>query len=123
MNQILKKAEVNLIAKMKLFWLLRSNEYNKQPTNSMDCIIYQVQLENGSSRLVSFGDISSLVGDEKSTEGDTNCLSDLGSGRWLYFGWGAKKKDSSLLEDVSTSDFSSVGEDVIVENHGNHWEY
>ncbi len=50
-------------------------------------------------------------------------MSDLGSGCWLNFGWGAKKKDSSLLEDVSTSDFFSVEEDVIVENHGNHWEY
>ena len=33
------------------------------------------------------------------------------------------KKGFFLLEDVSTSDFFSVGEDVIVENHGNHWEY
>ena len=77
---------------MKLFWLLRSNEYNKQPSNSLDHIIYQVVLENGSSRLVSFGDISNLVGDEKLTQGDTNCLSVLGSGRWLYFGWGDKKR-------------------------------
>ena len=72
---------------------------------------------------MSFGDISNLVGDEKSTQGDTNCLSDLGSTRWLKFGWGAKKKDSALSEDVSTSDLFSVGEDVIVLNHGNHWEY
>ena len=33
------------------------------------------------------------------------------------------KKDSALSEDVSTSDFFSGGEDVIVLNHGNHWEY
>ena len=65
---------------------------NKQPTESMDCIIYEVQLENGSSRIVSFEDISNLVDDEKSTQGDTNCLSDLGSTRWLKFGWGAKKR-------------------------------
>ena len=89
----------------------------------MDRIIYEVKFKNGSSWLVSFGDISNLVGDEKSTQGDTNCLSDLRSTCWLEFGWGAKKKDSSLLEDVSTSDFFSVGEDVIVLNHGNHWEY
>jgi hypothetical protein len=89
---ILKKAEVNLIAKMKLFRLLRPNECNKQPTESMDCIIYEVQLENGSSQTVSFEDISNLVGDEKSTQGDTNCLSDLGSTGWLKFGWGAKKR-------------------------------
>ncbi len=74
------KAEVNSIAKMKLFWLLRPKECsNKQPTESMDRIIYEVELENGSSRVVSFGDISNLVGDEKSTQGDTNCLLDLGS--------------------------------------------
>ncbi len=90
-NQILKKAEVNSIVKMKLFRLLRSNEYNTQPGNSLDRIIYQVELENGSSRLVSFGDISNLVGDEKSTQGETNCLSDIGSGCWLVFEWGAKK--------------------------------
>jgi hypothetical protein len=91
-NQILKKAEVNSIVKMNHFRLLRSNEYNKQLTNCLDRIIYQVELENGSSRLVSFGDISNLVGDEKSTQGNTNCLSELGSGHWLYFGWGAKKR-------------------------------
>ena len=51
---------------------------NTTNNQAMDRIIYQVQLENGSSRLVSFGDISNLVGDEKSTQGDTNCLSDLG---------------------------------------------
>ncbi len=90
-SQILKKAEVNSIAKMKLFRLLRPNESNKQPTESMDCIIYEVQLENVSSRLVSFEDIINLVGD-KSAQGDTNCLSDLGSIRWLKFGWGAKKR-------------------------------
>ncbi len=91
-SQILKKAEVNLIAKMRLFRLLRPNECNKQPVESMDCIIYEVQLENGSSGIVSFEDISNLVGDEKSTQGDTNCLSDLGSTCWLNFGWGAKKR-------------------------------
>ena len=91
-SQILKKAEVNSIAKMKLFRLLRPNECNKQPTESMDRIIYEVQLENGSSQIVSFEDISNLVGDEKLTQGDTNCLSDLGSTRWLKFGWGAKKR-------------------------------
>jgi hypothetical protein len=60
---ILKKAEVNSIAKMKLFRLLRPNECNIQPTELMDCIVYEVQLENGSSRIVSFEDISNLVGD------------------------------------------------------------
>ena len=58
----------------------------------MDRIIYQVELENGSSRLVSFQEMSNLVGDEKSTQGETNCLSDIGSSRWLNFGWGAKKR-------------------------------
>ncbi len=101
--------------------LLRPNECNKQPTESMDHIIYEVQLENGSFQIVSFEFISILVGDEKLTQEDTNCLSDLGSTRWLKFGWGAKKKDSALSEDVSTSDLFSVGEDVIVLNHGNHW--
>ncbi len=50
------------------------------------CIIYEVQLENGSFQIVSFEDISNLVGDEKLTQGDTNCLSDLGSTCWLKFG-------------------------------------
>jgi hypothetical protein len=92
LSKILKKAEVNLIAKMKLCRLLRPNECNKQPTESMDRIIYEAQLENGSFQIVSFEDISNLVGDEKSTQGDTNCLSDLGSTRWLKFVWGAKKR-------------------------------
>jgi hypothetical protein len=91
-NLILRKAEVNLIAKMKLFRLLRPNECNKQPTESMDCNIYEVELENGSYHIVSFGDISNLVGDEKLTQGDTDCLSDLGSTSSLKFGWSAEKR-------------------------------
>jgi hypothetical protein len=104
---ILKKAEVNSITKMKLFRLLRPNECTKQPTESMDRVIYEVQLENGSSRIVTVEDISNLVGDEKLTQEDTNCLSYLGSICWLKFGWGAKKRDSKHSEDVSTSDFFS----------------
>ena len=79
---------MNLIANMKLVSvrLLRPNECNKQPTECMDRIIYEVELENGSYRIVSFEDISNLVVDEKLTQEDTNCLSDLGSTRWLKFG-------------------------------------
>ena len=77
MNIILKKAEVNLMGQMKLVRLLRANECDKPLIESMDHIIYEVKLVNGSSRIVSFGDIFDLVGDEKSTQGDTNCLSDL----------------------------------------------
>jgi hypothetical protein len=58
----------------------------------MDCIIYQVELVNGSFHIVSFADIFDLVGDEKLTKVDTNCLSDLGSTWWHKFGWGAKKE-------------------------------
>ena len=65
---------------------------NTTNNQAMDRIIYQVQLENGSSRLVSFGEISNLVVNKNSTQGETNCLSDIGSGRWLNFGWGAKKR-------------------------------
>jgi hypothetical protein len=63
-----------------------------------------------------------LVGDEKSTQGDTNCLSDLGSTRWLKFGWGAKKRIVHFQKMFPLQVFS-VGEDVIVMNHGNHWQY
>jgi hypothetical protein len=117
-----KKAEVNSIAKMDFFRLLRPNECIKQPTESMDRIIYEVQLENGSFRIVSFEDISNLVGDGKSTQGDTNCLSDFGSTLWLKFGWGAKKRILHFQKMFSLQIFS-VGEDSIVLNHGSHWQY
>jgi hypothetical protein len=76
-NIILRKAEVNLIAQMKLYRLLRVNECGKILTESMEYIIYEVKLVNGSNRIVTFE--FDLVRDEKSTQGDTNCLSDLGS--------------------------------------------
>jgi len=120
-NIILRKAEVNSIALMKLYRLLRANECGKLLNESMERIIYEVKLVNGSNRIVTFADIFDLVGDEKSTQGDINCLSDLASGRWLEFGWGAKNKDSALSENVSPSIFL-IGEDVIVLNHGIHWQ-
>ena len=91
-NIILRKAEVNSIAQMKFYRLLRANECGKLLNVSMKRIIYKVKLVHGSNCIVTFADIFDLVGDEKSTQGDTNCLSDLGSGRWLEFGWGAKKR-------------------------------
>jgi len=94
-NIILRKAEVNLIAQMKLYRLLRVNECGKILTESMEYIIYEVKLVNGSNRIVTFE--FDLVRDEKSTQGDTNCLSDLGSAWWLEFGWGAKKKGFCTL--------------------------
>ena len=63
MYMILKKVKVNSIANMKVLRLLRPNECNKQPTESMDRITYEVKLVNGSYRIVSFCDISNLVGD------------------------------------------------------------
>ena len=57
----------------------------------MKHIIYEVELVKGSSHIVSLAEIFDLVGNEKSTQGDTNCLSDLVSTRWHQFGWGAKK--------------------------------
>jgi len=104
-NIILRKSEVNSIAQMKLYRLLRANECGKLLNESMEHIIYEVKMVNGSNCIVTFADIFDLVGDEKSTQGDTNCLSDLGSGRWLEFGWGATKKDSALSENVSPSIF------------------
>jgi len=71
----------------------------------MERIIYEVKLVNGSNRIVTFADIFDFVGDEKSTQGDANCLSDLGPGQWLEFGWGAKNKNSALSENVSPSIF------------------
>jgi hypothetical protein len=78
MYSILKKAEVNLIQGNKLFRLLRANEFDKQPIDTMDRIIYEVQMVNGSFRIVSFAQMFDLVGDEELTNGDTHCLSDLG---------------------------------------------
>ena len=77
-NIILRKAEVNSIAQMKFYRLLRANECGKLLNVSMKRIIYKVKLVHGSNCIVTFADIFDLVGDEKSTQGDTNCLSDLG---------------------------------------------
>ena len=76
----------------------------------------------GSSHIVSFADIFDLVGNEKSTQGDTNCLSDLVSTRWHQFGWGAKKGFCTLRRCFQFRMFF-VGEDVIVLNHDTHWKY
>ncbi len=62
---------------------------------------------------MSFGDISNLVGDEKSTQGETNCLSDIGSGRWLDFGWGAKKRILPF-QKMSPPQISSQSEKILL---------
>ena len=79
-NIILRKSEVNSIIQLKLYRLLMANECGKLLNESMERIIYEVKMVNGSNRIVTFADIIDLIGDEKSTQGDTNCLSDLGTG-------------------------------------------
>ncbi len=60
--------------------------------------------------------IMDIIGEEEWMKGELNCICSIASGRKVSLTWGSKKKlcDKSHL---------SIGDNVIVSNHGTKWEH
>ena len=57
-----------------------------------------------------------IIGDEEWMKGEMNCICNIASNRKVTLTWGAKKKSSNWSQ-------LSIGDDVIVSNHGDKWEH
>jgi hypothetical protein len=65
---------------------------------------------------VNSAQIMDIIGDEEWMKGEMNCICNIASNRKVTLTWGAKKKSSNRSQ-------LSIGDDVIVSNHGTKWEH
>jgi hypothetical protein len=80
--------------------------------------IYQVTMDNDaqSTFYVNSDLIMEIIGEEEWMKGEFNCICNIASGRIVTLTWGLKKK-------LSNRSHLSIGDDVIVSNHGTKWEH
>jgi hypothetical protein len=92
---------------------MESNLLNKDNDH-----IYQVTLDNVSQSTFYVNDaqIMDVIGEEGWMKGEMNCICNIASSRIVTLSWGAKKKSRSRSQ-------LSIGDDVIVSNHGTKWEH
>ncbi len=90
--------------------------------NSNENVINEAVTDtNDSSYLVTLDHINDIVGEEDWIHGESNCLVNLASGWTITLSWGARKKECKEKRRVLSDEGLQVGDDVIVENHGNQW--
>ena len=90
-----------------------SNLFNKDDNH-----IYQVTMDNDAQTTfyVTSAQIMDIIGDKEWMKGEMNCICNIASNRKVTLTWGAKKKSSNRSQ-------LSIGDNVIVSNHGTKWEH
>jgi hypothetical protein len=80
--------------------------------------IYQVTMDNDAQSIfyVNSDLIMDIIGEEEWMKGELSCICNIASGRKVSLTWGLKKK-------LSNRSHLSIGDDVIVSNHGTKWEH
>jgi hypothetical protein len=111
-NSIKDVVLVRTIMKVDTTWM-ESNLFNKDVDN-----IYQVTMDNDAQTTfyVNYSQIMDIIGEEEWMKGEMNCICNIASSRKVTLTWGAKKKSSNRSQ-------LTIGDDVIVSNHGSKWEH
>jgi hypothetical protein len=80
--------------------------------------IYQVTMDNDaqSTFYVNSALIMDIIGEGEWMKGELNCICNIASGRKVTLTWGSNKKSSNRSH-------LSIGDNVIVSNHGTKWEH
>ena len=91
-----------------------SNLFN----NNIKDHIYQVTIDNDaeSTFCVNSSQIVDIIGEEEWMKGVLNCIYNIASGKKVSLTWGLKMKSSNRSQ-------LSIGDNVIVSNHGTKWEH
>jgi hypothetical protein len=111
-NSIKDVVFVRTIMKVDMTWM-ESNLFNKD-----DDHINQVTMDNDAQTTfyVNYAQIMDIIGEEEWMKGEMNCICNIASSRKVTLTWGAKKKSSNRSQ-------LSIGDDIIVSNHGTKWEH
>ena len=116
----LKQAVSNSIKDVKFVCTIMKDDLPFTESNLLNKdndLIYQVTLDNESQSTFYVNDaqIMDVIGEEGWMKGELNCICNIASSRIVTLSWGAKKKSRPRLQ-------LSIGDDVIVSNHGEKWE-
>jgi len=120
-KKTLKQAESSSIKDEKLVHTIMKSDLPFTESNLLNednDHIHQVTLDNESwsTFYVNDAQIVDVIGDEGWMKGEFNCICNIASSRIATLSWGAKKKSRPCLQ-------LSIGDDVIVSNHGTKWEH
>jgi hypothetical protein len=125
LHKHLSQADKNSIKQVRfirriLTWKKGSREYEDEHEK----YIYKIYTPKGENYFVNVAQIHDITGDEVWFNGETKCLCNIASDRFISLSWGAKKKEfTNSNETPSNSSCPCIGDHVIVSNHGSKWEH
>ncbi len=129
-KQTLRQAETKLVRSI-LVWCLGDVNVNSvfwQSTPKENQIfssqfMYQINMKK-SMCYVSSSQINEIIGKELLVDGEWHSLSNLSTGWLVTLSHGAKKKDKQDCKEIKEEKINfSVGELVVVMNHGDAWTH
>lgn len=128
LHKHLSQADNNSIKQVRFIRRIITNNWKKGPQEYEDeneKYIYKIYTPKGENYFVNVAQIHDIIGDEVWFLGETKCLCNIASDRFISLSWGAKKKESTNSNETSPSNSScpGVGDHVIVSNHGSKWEH
>ena len=120
-KKILKQAQSNSVKDIVFVRTIMKDDMTGSDLNLINNDkdhIYQVTMDNDAQSIVyvNLELIMDIIGEEEWMKGELNCICNIASGRKVSLTWGSKKKLSNRSQ-------LSIGDDVIVSNHGTKWEH
>ncbi len=120
-KKTLKQAQSHSVKDVKLVRTIMKEDITGIDSNLINYNkdhIYQVTMDNDaqSTFYVNSDLIMEIIGGEEWMKGEFICICNIASGRIVTLTWGSKKKLSDRIQ-------LSIGDDVIVSNHGTKWEH
>ena len=120
-KKTLQQAQANSVKNVKLMRVIMKEDITGVDPNLINYNkdhIYQVIMDNDaqSTFYVNSDLLMEVIGEEEWMKGEFNCICNIASDRILTLTWGSKKKVSNRTQ-------LSIGDDVIVSNHGTKWEH
>ena len=120
-KKTLQQAQANSVKNVKLVRIVMKEDITGVDPNLINYNkdhIFQVTMDNEaeSKFYVNSELLMEVIGEEEWMKGEFNCICNIASDRIVILTWGSKKKLSDRTQ-------LSIGDDVIVSNHGTKWEH
>jgi hypothetical protein len=120
-KKTLQQAQANSVKNVKLMRIIMKEDITGVDPNLINYNkdhIFQVTMDNEAESVfyVNSELLMEVIGEEEWMKGEFNCICNIASDRILTLTWGSKKKVSNRTQ-------LSIGDDVIVSNHGTKWEH
>ena len=117
LKKTLKQAETSTIKQIKLHRVIQPWDYFGNDCTEKRIFVYLVTTEDGIQSYATSDELQETLGCEEWFAGNMNCLSNIGSNLDIQLKLGATKKSHIESKQTVNCRFS-VGNDVLVKNHG-----